>query len=147
MEERSSNLLNEIQQLIEQYKAEVPGGRKAWPESIKQRAMELRTTGMSFHEMSKQTGIAYHTLLSWRGRLPRETAHQRFRELAVTNQPQINVIPATLTTVTVGKKRKYTKAQTAITVTVGKGIVVSGLDLRGAIEIIKQVGVYSGDSI
>ena len=103
MDERRQSLLNEIRQIVEQYKVEVPGKRRAWPESIKIRAMKLKTTGVNYHEIAKLTGLSYYTILSWREKA--ESA-PIFKELAIMEKAGDN-LGFQLPTVTVGKKRKY----------------------------------------
>jgi hypothetical protein len=61
-----TEVLSEIRQLLSQYRAEVPGNRRAWPESIKNRVLGLRDLGLNFKEISRQTGIPYFTVLAWR---------------------------------------------------------------------------------
>ncbi len=66
MGNRKAELLDEISQLLDQYRREVPGRRRAWPESIKQRALELHPLGLNFTQIAKRTGLPYYTLLKWR---------------------------------------------------------------------------------
>ena len=89
MTESQSTILNELVQLRSQYKAEVPGVRQAWPESVKSRIRLLLDDGMTAAEVSRQTGIPYYTLNSWLRR-----SHTRFIE-AKLSDPQMrpNAIP------------------------------------------------------
>ena len=47
MTESQNAILNELAQLRSQYKAEVPGARQAWPESVKSRIRLLLDDGMT----------------------------------------------------------------------------------------------------
>jgi len=132
VQEQSEILFNEIGQLVNQYKVEVPGRRRAWPVSIKTRAMELCEGDFSYHEVAKRTGIPYHTLLTWRYQAKQTNS---FTEITI-KEPKIKSLP----TVTVGRSKKVPKPSPPLTVTVGKGIKVEGLDIAGAIEIIKFLG-------
>jgi transposase-like protein len=139
VDEKSEILFNEVQQLIEQYKVEVPGDRRAWPESIKNRLLELCEGGLRYQDVAQRSGIPYHTLLGWRFRKKKRDA---FKEIAVKS-----LVGESLSTVTVGKKLKVTKSLQTLTVTVGNQIRVEGLDLVGVLKIIKEVGGRRGDSI
>jgi Transposase len=132
VQEQSEILFNEIEQLVNQYKVEVPGRRRAWPVSIKTRAMELCGGDLSYHEIAKRTGIPYHTLLTWRYQ---DKQAKSFTEVTI-KKSEIKSLP----TVTVGRSKKISKPSPPLTVTVGKGISVEGLDVAGAIEIIKFLG-------
>lgn len=65
MEDRKTELIAEISQLFEQYRKEVPGRRRAWPESIKLRVSELRKLGVNFRQISIRTKVPYFTVLKW----------------------------------------------------------------------------------
>lgn len=63
-------ILKEIQEITAQWQAEVPGGRKTWPRSIRERVVELYRLGMSAKAVADATGIAYYTVLNWKRRDP-----------------------------------------------------------------------------
>jgi hypothetical protein len=65
MEDRRESIVNEISQVLEQYRQEVPGRRKPLPESIKSRVAELHRLGCKSAEVSRRTGIPYFTVLKW----------------------------------------------------------------------------------
>jgi hypothetical protein len=63
----AANIIDEILQLKAQYVTEVgQGGRKACPKSIRERVLALCESGMAVGEVSRVTGIPYHSTLSWR---------------------------------------------------------------------------------
>lgn len=64
--DETTEVLGEISELLAQYRAEVPGKRRTWPESIKSRVIRLRSRGLNFTQISRQTGIPYFTVLAWR---------------------------------------------------------------------------------
>lgn len=66
MSDRAQVLFDEINQLTVQYKDEVPGKRRAWPESIKSRIAELRSLGFTYLEIARKTGMSIATLHSWK---------------------------------------------------------------------------------
>ena len=51
---------------MEQYRREVPSGRRAWPASIKGRVLKLGGMGLRCAEISRRTGLPYYTVLAWR---------------------------------------------------------------------------------
>jgi hypothetical protein len=57
--------LEEIRQLITQYRNEVPGRRRAWPESIKIRVARLSEFGLTPKEISSHSQLSYYTVLGW----------------------------------------------------------------------------------
>jgi hypothetical protein len=65
MEKQSKVLLEEIQQVISQYRREVPGRRRAWPESVKNRVVQLCALGVEPKRVAKMTSLSYYTILSW----------------------------------------------------------------------------------
>lgn len=65
MDDKVTALFSELSQICEQYKREVPGGRRAWPKSIKDRVFALQRLGISAHQVAKQVPIPYMTIVSW----------------------------------------------------------------------------------
>ena len=63
---RESEIVDEIRQISNQYRAEVPSGRKAWPISIKDRVRELKSFGMADTKISSLTGISAQTIWGWK---------------------------------------------------------------------------------
>ena len=69
MENRLSILCDEIKQIHEQYIQQVgPGGRKAWPKAIKERALEVDRLVGSTREAAKLTGLTADLFYYWRSR-------------------------------------------------------------------------------
>jgi lambda repressor-like predicted transcriptional regulator len=131
MREQKSELLDEVNQLIQQYRQEVPGHRKAWPKSIRERVDELRKLGMTLSEIAKETGISYYTIFSW------------FERSAAKFEP-VNIVPAkTISTVTVAgtkEKRRVSRPIAAdcadkqslatVTITLATGVRIEGLNFE-----------------
>jgi transposase-like protein len=134
MEAQSRIIFEEIRQLISQYCREVPGGRRAWPESIKIRVVKLFALGVPLAEISKRSELSYHTILNW---VPQEQRHRyRARQRKATG-PNGHFTPVTIqesqaiATVTVAKGPKNLapiKAENAtVTVTLLNGIRIEGV--------------------
>lgn len=68
-------LYNEIRQINEQYKREVPKKRRPWPTSIQSRILELWKLGVSCHTIATQTGLPAQTMYSWRERIKKTEGH------------------------------------------------------------------------
>lgn len=68
MEEKAAALFRELEEICSQYKQEVPGRRRAWPESVKKRVLALRSLGINSHQVAKRVSIPYMTLVSWHGK-------------------------------------------------------------------------------
>lgn len=102
MEKQATPVLEEIRQLIEQYRREVPGGRRAWPESIKTRIGQLCVLGMSAKEISEQTELSYYTILGWvpesyrrryRSRRPQAAGSDgHFAPVAIRGRPSVAMV-------------------------------------------------------
>jgi hypothetical protein len=86
MSKTKEELLSEIEQMLVQYRQEVSGRRRAWPNSIQKSEVELFRLGLSGSDISKQTKIPYYTVLRWRTAKPRAG----FKELKIisSNTPQ-----------------------------------------------------------
>jgi hypothetical protein len=57
MENRESEIFDEVNPLLTQHRREVPGGRRSWPESIKARVLELRRLGLNYREIARRTAV------------------------------------------------------------------------------------------
>lgn len=127
-------LIDEIKQISSQYHAEVGRGRKAWPQSIKDRVTELLKDGMKAPEVAAATGIAYFTVLRWRPEgsrgAPRGRYASKFKELPV-------VVAKNIGTVT-GPQNLNQKVVT-VTVTTPKGY-----QIKGTVDVVVEVLKSSG---
>ena len=65
MQKQSIQILNELVELCGQYKVEIPGRRRAWPKSIKERIFNLQALGVKPSEITKRTGISKQTIYVW----------------------------------------------------------------------------------
>lgn len=135
MGNRSAELLDEVSQLLTQYRQEVPGGRRAWPESIKHRVLELHRLGLNYSEIARRTGIPYFTVLRWRD----EKKVPSFEALAiVATKP---ALPKAVT-VTVPKPRSnLRKSSTLATVTVAMpgGIRLEGVSFEFLLRLLPRL--------
>jgi len=152
MTESQNTILNELAQLSSQYKAEVPGVRQAWPESVKSRIRLLLEDGMTAAEVSRKTGIPYFTLNSWRRR-----SHARFIQ-AKLGEPQLlanalpakakrgrprksHLLPATVTVTNLVSPKPSVNNVTSeisgtVTVTTPNGFKIEGLPIDVALRLI-----------
>jgi hypothetical protein len=74
-------LINEIQQIAQQYDREVPGQRRRWPESIRSRVMALGRFGVPAHRIAELTTIPKATVFLWFKALPRRSNCRRQRSI------------------------------------------------------------------
>jgi len=152
MTESQNTILNELAQLRSQYKAEVPGVRQAWPESVKSRIRLLLDDGMTAAEVSRKTGIPYYALNSWFRR-----SHATFIQ-AKLSEPQLlpnampekrkrgrprksHLLPATVTVANLALQKPPVDNVTSevsgtITVTTPNGFKIEGLPIDVALELI-----------
>jgi hypothetical protein len=73
-------IIDEINQIREQFKREVPGVGRAWPSSLRDRIRVLSQSGLSDREIFKRTGIPLPTIYVWR--------KGRCNELQANEKPQ-----------------------------------------------------------
>ena len=102
-----------------QYREEIPGGRKAWPKSIKDRVVELHRLGMGSTAIANATGITYFTIHNWKKRSP------EFRALAIAKPADVTV---------------PIKSQVAtVTVTTAKGLRFEGISFEQALLLAERL--------
>ncbi len=98
MNDESQQVLDELQQLINQYRQEVPGGRHAWPESIKSRVVKLNALGVNLNEVAERCSISYFTIRNW---IPEPERRRRLRK----NRTEHTQAPAHFAPVAIRKSR------------------------------------------
>jgi len=137
-------LLEEIRQIVAQYQAEVPGGRKAWPNAIKQRVARLKELGLSYKAISDHTGLPYFTVLGWRGSGQKAGAVGKFHQVT----PDAAYAAATVAVATFSEgpgaaAARISRAATTETATVAvatpNGFRIEGLSLAQAIDLLGQL--------
>jgi len=127
MSDRAVELFSELSQINVQYKAEVPGRRRAWPQSLKDRIFELRSLGLSFKEIAQRSGISYQTIVSWK-------KPNSFLPVAIVENKN--------STVTVVKsKRQRIPKNMPIIITTPSGTKIEGLDFKCMMTLIEQLGL------
>ena len=126
MPNHADELFIEINQLLTQYRQEVPGRRRAWPESIKSRVVQLRSLGVKFAQISERTTIPYHTVLQWRSK------STDFTPVKIVNRRQREIVP----TVTVKDPKPDLGT---VTVTTPSGIRVEGVGRELLLEILSNL--------
>ena len=136
MEKQATVVLEEIRQLIIQYRREVPSGRRAWPESIKSRVAKLCVLGMTPKKISDHTELSYNTILGW---VPEEQRRRyRTRQPTPADAPSPHFAPvairekSAIATVTVAKSPsrlalRPSGANGTVTVTLPDGIRIEGV--------------------
>ncbi len=150
MNSKAEEILREIVQLIAQYRAEVPGGRRAWPLAIKSRVLAAVGLGVRAKEIASRTELPYYTILTWIPKTERRTYRPRqpkeSHQLVTGGHfSQLRVRPAAkaIATVTVAKTRKSklqppehagvsaparrTHQSATVTVTLPSGIRIDGV--------------------
>lgn len=129
---QAAEIFEELRQICEQYKNEVPGRRRAWPKSIKDRVFALQRQGIRSNQIAKRVPIPYATIMSWNVSDKRKGA---FLPVKVVKS-------ATPPTVTVGgrPKRKHGPVESkvmTVTVVTPKGLRIEGLPIEAALDLLK----------
>jgi hypothetical protein len=152
MSGRAAELIQEVRQITLQYKAEVPGHRRAWPEAIKKRVTELFSLGLKTRKISEVTGISIHTLSLWKSQINGGQSFQQLKIIDAAESKAKSELLATakansFATVTVTKKRgrppKVLSPQqldvannVTVTVTTPDGFRIEGVPVREALQWI-----------
>lgn len=88
--QRVNQLVEEIQELMEQYHAEVGSRRKPWPRSIKERVRELFVLEVPPKRAAALIAIPYATIMSWKT-ATKGKRKPNFHSLAVRPSPTVTV--------------------------------------------------------
>lgn len=136
--QRIQQLTDEILNIIPQYEAEVSGGRKKWPASIKKRILELCQLGVGPGKIEKITGIAYTTQLKWR-----KEANLPVRDLRrgkKKNFHEVSLVPTTV----VGSAKPTTVITSKVTtetikITTPEGVTIEFTDPKLALKLFKSL--------
>lgn len=128
MDQATETAVDEIRQLIAQFRKEVPRPRGAWPESIKARAAQLAESGQSAKQIAEWIGLSYFTVLGW---IPREF-RRRYRKAGSGSEPghftAVAVRPKRdCATVTVTRQARGVLDTATVTVTLPGGAVIDGV--------------------
>lgn len=122
MESGTEQIIKEITEIMEQYRREVPSGRRAWPTSIRSRVLSLRRAGVRCAEISRCTGLPYYTVLEWRKN------PASFVELPVVAKPEK---VGTVTVPTFG----------VLTITLPSGVRIEGASFEMLNALLPALGV------
>lgn len=142
MTTESADLISEIKQIMAQYRREVPGRRRAWPEAIKTRVKRLNDNGLSLYSIAQLIGIPYVTLKNWE----RKQNTGGFRAVTVkTSKPVTTVVPPTAkcpTTVEGQTVKPLTvvgsEQSSSIAITHPSGIRIEGLSFNEAVQLSER---------
>lgn len=121
MSNRIEELFSELKQICDQYKAEVPSKRRAWPMSVKTRVFELRKCGLTDPQIAKRTGLCYQTMYTWK-----PLKEENFLPVDIIPRP-----PKSLTVTVSGSQKppvKYKTKNTTMTVITPDGFKIEGMD-------------------
>ena len=117
---QSQTILEDIKQIVLQFKNEVPRRRTTWSNSIRHRIAALHGLGMSSMAISKETAIPYHTVLKWKN------AVGEFKEVSTVTVPTLSS-PSLAPVATV-------------TVTTPNGCRVDGLSFERLLCVFERLG-------
>lgn len=136
-------IIDEILQIIEQYKKEVPEARRAWPTSIRERVVSLRQLDLSDREIAERTGIPKATVyVMARGKKygkPKMSRNGRFLAVPVTSRRETPTQKnsednSENLTAKVSKVR-----QEFVSATLPGGIRVEGLSIESLVELSRSL--------
>ena len=82
----ASKICEEIRDLYQQFKIEVPKQKAPWPESIRSRVLKLWELGLSSHQIGTESGVPVMTLYSWRQRIRRDEKKSGFRQITLSRR-------------------------------------------------------------
>ena len=122
-------ILKELLQICQQYKAEVPSHRRAWPMAVKSRVFELRKLGLRDPQIASRAGLCYQTLRTWKTEAP-----SRFLPVTVTT-PTVTVEVEPLKNQTNKMPIAQSSAPT-MTIITPTGYRIEGLNHQSLIEVL-----------
>ena len=133
-------LFSEIRQIIEQYKAEVHGRRRAWPKSVRDRVVSLSRLGMKNQVIAKETGLSMNTVYSWLTRSELNTSVK-----VAASAPSPSFIPVTVKRPVEPAKIQCaeTRANLTVTVVINSRIRIEGYPVD---QIFRLLGQSAGDA-
>lgn len=138
MQNEIERLVSEINQLHEQYRAEVGPGRRVWPRSIRERVERLDEIGVPAKQISEKTGIGYETVLQWRFKR-RRRIKSKFQEVAVTAEKSKAIPKIDTVTVPKSSKQKQIAKIGTVTVTTPEGYRIETSEMALALQILKEL--------
>lgn len=121
--------LQEIRQIMIQYRAEVGSKRRPWPESIKKRVFEIVASGVTMKMVAEKTEIPYHTIIQWRQTQMRDGI---FHSVSVADTKAIAVGTVTVPTA-------EPNPIGIVTVTTPDGYRIEAENARLAVELIQAL--------
>lgn len=65
MDDQTNEIFQQLIQICDQYKNEVPGGRRAWPKSGKERVFALQRAGVNAKQIAERIPVPYMTIASF----------------------------------------------------------------------------------
>jgi hypothetical protein len=132
---QTHQLLDELRQICSQYSKEVPGRRRPWPRSIRERVIALRRARISFGKISEASGISLQTMYSWK--LGRET-RGAFLPVRVAKKPRLQ--PSRLENRKLRPEVQRDREQpSTVTVVLSTGLRIEGLDFGQAVEAARRL--------
>ncbi len=137
-------LIDEIHQIVEQYKAEVPAGNRSWPKSIEDRVIKLFPI-MNPLRIAELTGISRSTIYYW---------HRSVRGVLKPRRPKIireggAFLPLKISSTVENFSTVETKATSAQSTTLfgPNGIVIKDVTPAFAAQLFKLLRETDGDQI
>jgi len=128
-------VVDEIRQLCNQYRNEVPSRRRTWPRSIKERVLQLLQLELSADEVASLSGIPAPTIYSWKARPA--TDHPAFIPVEIVAKRQPSVRKAE------PRRRDRKKPFLTIIIIAPNGTRFEGLDLKSALEVAREMRLWS----
>lgn len=130
-------LIEEIRQIISQYRDEVERERKPWPKAVKDRVAELLVAGLSAPEICRATGLAYHTVLKWR---PSSIKRGAPRGIHVSKFKEVAVVPAKARAIAaLQPTERIRQIKGTVTVTTPEGFKIEVQFLDHALELVTRL--------
>lgn len=132
---QSQQLIDELRQICAQYSKEVPGKRRPWPKSIRDRVIALRRARISFGKISEATGISLQTMYSWK--LGAETKNA-FLPVRVVERRHLQPSRLEKKKLKSEVRRNFDRPST-VTVVLKSGLRIEGLDFDQAVQAARRL--------
>jgi transposase-like protein len=136
-----SEILSQICQIKAQYNIEVPGSRRRWPKSVRERVVRLRELKLTIKEIADQTGISAHSIVHWgNGRKFSKIAARPEKDLGHFKAVQVIDVPSSAVP-QLAEPQYFAQSgdhkSATVTVTLPHGISLEGASAQFVVQLLR----------
>ncbi len=142
MSPEADQLLDEIRQIMQQYKAEFPVDNRSWPKSIQDRVVKLFPQ-MDPIEIAVRTEISRSTIYYWHRRMRGVLKPRRSKSVR-----EASFLPLKISSMAESNSTVETKSTIATATILGpNGLLIKDVTPEFAAQLLKLLGEDNGNQI